>query len=60
VVQCLTGDELAGSLATQGRKLVGRYSWKRIGAGYAALLGERIAPRSASSPSTSSDTIATN
>jgi glycosyltransferase involved in cell wall biosynthesis len=60
VVRCLTGDELAGSLATQGRKLVGRYSWKRIGAGYAALLGERIAPRSASSPSTSSDTIATN
>lgn len=44
VVRCLTDDELARNLAARARALVEqRYSWTRIGAGYARSLDERSA-----------------
>jgi len=42
LARCLTDDALARRLASNGRRLVEeRYSWRRIGAGYASLLADR-------------------
>lgn len=44
VVRCMIEDELSERLASQGRELVEeRYSWRRIGTDYAALLDTRSA-----------------
>jgi glycosyltransferase involved in cell wall biosynthesis len=60
VVRCLTDDQLAGTLARNGRELVERrYSWRRIAPDYAALL-EEAAAKGRPAPASSSCARATN